>query len=945
MIKISKAASVALMAVLATASFAQRGWQGECISPDNDTPYSADYGTKSIRNQLIVAHSGVSGNVTYGGDGGPCYDPARQLDASGRFAFSMGDLGSVQSSFDDALALTTGAPADPVGDFCYAKILINGNTNATSELFGDGGLRVSYVGASKRYMISTWTTADVDVELEQKVIGNAVRMRWRMRNLAADTASLGLLWCAYVGMRTSFGAFDSTVFSNQANSALRTLSGIRKGFDSPSDNYIGYTVLDTSKPVRNERRYDSNNPKFPASVDFLFGQTEAYGMRVDNIAAAETPDANSADLFLIGNHGWFTGPGLIFGNNVRLNVFGDDPNNPNPREEADIFLNETSFVQRFSAVPVASGNTREIVHYVRANWGTADFVDPYTVVLDSPALLATDSDGTNGLTPNPFRFRAYIDNQYATLDREVQLRNVKLTIFLPDGITLAPGQTQQKTLATVDPNQVAFVEWSLRSDGLIIGDLPIRVTIEPTPGPVKSVTTTVRVSATPRLNLPAGANLVTIPYTFQDTGMDEVLGLQSGVDYQAFRWDPAVFGYLPATSVERGTGYWVVPLSDLGYRTLTNAGQPNDAPRGGLLVSLKQGWNLIGNPYSFPVRLSHLVLVSEDNPADSIPWIEAVNAGLIQSSLTYWNRDDALPNGGQYLYTQGAGDLLLPHRGYWVFSNTFKPMRIVWPPVFNEGLPDAGRSTENAFKQDDRRWRLQLSVRGQNGLDSQNFVGMLSDAKTAERNQVRKPPMAPRQKLELSIDGTMGGKPTRMAQAVTTRAGRQEWTVNVRAEEAGEYTLTWPNLASVPRGLRFRLTDVATGDTRDLRATTGYTFRMNDAGVRKLKVSVEVAGSSRPVIGNVLVTRPSRDNNAPVQVTYALSADALVTVRVLSSTGKEVFTVTRGRADNAGQNSVTWALRDSANRAVAPGVYRIEVIAETPGGDRVRKIVPVNVVR
>src|SRR5690606_18435405 len=111
-------------------------------------------------------------------------------------------------------------------------------------------------------------------------------------------------------------------------------------------------------------------------------------------------------------------------------------------------------------------------------------------------------------------------------------------------------------------------------------------------------------------------------------------------------------------------------------------------------------------------------------------------------------------------------------------------------------------------------------------------------------------------------------------------------------------------------------------------------------------VTVEQAGSSRPVIGNVIVTNDGRDvANSPITINYSLSADALVTVRVLSSTGKEVFTVTRGRSDSAGENSATWTLRDNANRAVAPGTYNVEISAETPNGERVRKIVPVNVIR
>ena len=120
---------------------------------------------------------------------------------------------------------------------------------------------------------------------------------------------------------------------------------------------------------------------------------------------------------------------------------------------------------------------------------------------------------------------------------------------------------------------------------------------------------------------------------------------------------------------------------------------------------------------------------------------------------------------------------------------------------------------------------------------------------------------------------------------------------------------------------------------------------VNPPGTRAFTLTLEPGGSSRPVIGNVLVSQPSGLRSSVMTISYALSADALVSVRILSATGKEIYTITRGRADDAGENTVTWALRDNANRAVAPGTYRVEILAETPNGERVRKIVPVNVIR
>jgi hypothetical protein len=937
---------------LAAAQAGTFGWFYECIDPENTQPYSSDYGTQRVSNPLIVAVDGLSGTVTYGGQNGPCYAPeSRQLAASGRLAFYVGSTGSLQTDFDNGMALTMGAPADPVGDFTYGKILKNGNTDADSVLYGNGGLAGFYVGASKRYMVTFWGDNDVFVEREVKVLGDAARIRWRIRNLRNESQSLGLLFACYPGMRTvTAGVRDSQDSTNQSNSLLSSATGVRKGLTP--DRYIGYTVLPTGRPVRNERRYDSSNPKFPSFAEFYFGQTEAYGMRIDNTTPPETPDATSADLFLIGNQGYFISPGLTWDNVVRLNVFLDPPSNPAPKEEADIFLSQTAFVQRFPARAVPPGGSVDIVHYVRSTWSTGSYSDPYTTVVDAPKLLSPDPDGVNGLSPNPMTIRAYVDNQYATLDREVDLINVNFTIFLPQGLRLAAGESQSKSIDRIPANQLDSVEWRVVADGRAYGSLKYRVRVEPTPGPSKTIEGTVRVSATPRLELRAGPNMVTIPYLFNDTSMESVLGLQNGTDYVAYRWEPDQFGYVPALTVERGTGYWIIPNNDLSFRELTGAKQPTDLTTGGLIVNLKQGWNLIGNPYPYAVPLSQLVLVAEDNPGDTLTWIDAVQAGYVQGSLSYWVRNASAPGGGSYAFTSGPEAFLEPHQAYWLFSNSFGFIRLSWPEVFLPGLPGAGRSPDRVepgsretWKQTDRNWRLQLSARSSTGIDPQNFIGVVADSKKARQLQVRKPPAAPRQNVEMYIEQALDGKPERMAHSYVTRQGRTTWDVKVKVREPGEVSLTWPNLPSMPRNVRLRLTDLATNESRDLRAVSGYTFRMSEAGVREFKVTAEIGGSSRPVIGSVLVTNDGRGPNSPVTLSYALSADALVTVRVISSTGREVHTLTRGRSDRAGQNSVTWALRDKADRAVAPGVYRFEILAETPQGERVRKTVPVTVVR
>jgi hypothetical protein len=959
------AASVAVPTALKAQG--TNGWFLECFDtgppdpPPPPYPYTEDYDTSGVGNQLISFRIGVSGSVELGdtGDpGGPCWSPARTLDAAGRFAFGSGPLGSVQTTFDNSLAFTMGFPRDPVGDFSYAMIAKGDDpTVVPTARFGDPGLNGIFVGASNNYLVALWADADVSVQLRVDAIGDAARMRWRLINQQAEVQGLGLWFGAYCGMRTrNAGVVDSNGF-NQAHSLLGTNTGIPK---LTPDNFIGHIQLPTLKPARNEKHFFRNRPGFPKFINIEFGQSESYGIRFDLDNSTNVPDQTPVDEFLIGNYGSFTSPGLLWNNVMRNRVFLGSYE----QESADIFLNETGIIEIFHQQPVQPGAFRDIVNYVKTAWSVGDYSPPYIALLDAPRLVAsTPNQGLNDRAPNPFTVRVYVDNKYAELDKEVDLQNVKFTISLPPGLSLANGETAVKTKARINSNVIDFVEWQVEADDVTFGVLPYSVKIEPVPGPTKVLTGTIVMSTTPRFDLKAGANMITLPWNFADTSFENIIyretvdgngnvvrtPLVEGQDYRAYYYAPDTKSYVQASSAERGRGVWLVLTSNQIDLVLNTANTPPDQASGGYLYNLRHGWNLIGNPYPYAVPISQIIAVAEDDPRVSFTWQDLVTQGFVSPSLAYWERSSDPNNaaGGTYRFTEGLDAVAEPHRGYWIYVSTFRPIRLLWPAVYIEGLPNSGRSNgSNGWQQTDKRWRLQIAARTHDSLDAYNYVGLIANTKEAQQWTLPKPPQAPGQKVQISFEESVDGQPTRLAQAITDRLGRKEWKVIVSAQEATDVTLTWPNLSTVPRNVRFRLTDKATNTTRDLRSISGYTLRMNEAGTRELILSMEPGSvATRAVIGNVIVSRPSRDPHAPVTISYALSSEASTTIRILSGAGKEVFVVTRGRADNAGQNSAIWALRDSADRAVAPGAYRVEIVAETQDGERVRKIVPVNVTR
>ncbi len=955
------------------------GWLYECIDPEQGTnAYSPppQLFIRRLGNRIVQWRLGIAGTVTYGGGPGPCYPSARTNESPGRMSFGAGADGSLQDTFDDDMAFTVGFPEDAAGDYAFARIQtqLAAEDAAESEVFGEGGLAGSFVLSSNRVIVALWNQAGrVAVRLQSRVIGDAVRLQWDLTNLAEEPNTMGVLFGAYTGMMTTgqgddkvdpgsrvFPADNVTTDWRQFGSNLITRRGpgVRK---RTAEGYRMYVDTGTTKPLRTEKNFIRSNPTFPSTVYFQAGQSAPYGLRIDNVPG-ENDDFTAANQIIIGNHAVEVseGTGVLRNYNMPQRLLGDlNPGDPLETglvlEDNDIALNEIAFAQRLVPETRAPGGTYRVVQYIRSPWGIADYRDPYTALVDAPTAIGTQTGGTNGLAVNPFRIVAYLDNQYAQTDREVDLRDVRVTLNLPTDGSLrlvadpndpnATVPTRTQIIPTIAANQIEAVEWWVEATGDVTGKVDYSVNFQPIPGPAKTLPGSITIAATPRIRLGEGPNLISLPWSFPDSSLDDITGLQGGLDYVAYTWDPDQGGYTLATTAERGRAFWIVPNNDLGFLTLTNAVAPSDTFQGGSFTTLRPGWNMIANPYSVGVPLKDLVAVAEEQNQEAFTWAQLIENGFVSSSLAFWDRLPSDPSSGSYRFTENSADVLLPQRGYWIFVNTFRPLRIVWPPVLLKNLPYSGRAASE-WRQTDKRWRLQLSARQGSMLDHQNFVGIASNSTDARILRMPEPPQAPQGSLQLAIEGqTANGQPQMLSRSFAERAGRQEWKVSVTSPESGEVTLNWPNINSVPRNVRLRLTDLATQTVRDLRVSNNYTFRMDQPGTREFKLQMEPGGASKAVIGNVVVSRPSRDRNAPFTISYSLSAEATTSIRVLSGAGKEVFTITRGRADRVGENTAVWAMRDNANRAVAPGSYRVEILAETPSGERVRKIVPVNVVR
>lgn len=944
-----------------------RGWYDLCRDPDNTTPLSDPYDLQFTESDLFSVFAGRDGTANLGREastGKPaiCFKP-HGFNIQGGFDFGL-PSGTIQANgADQEMALSGMWDLYPAREFSFFRLCDSTNLPAGSVLFGDGGYSFFYTGASKRYFVLgqdvTLGDGTFTAECRVRIVGDAAQFRWHFTNTGTTSSSIGVLFgCStFQILKQNPAGFNRRV----SHVSMNRLRPGESGDSVTSQGYIGYTATDTTRPLRLEQKFPNNVSGFPKWVKFLWSQSNPWGMQIDTQPDRLIyKDADSSDLVIVANRQTI----LRDDSSMNFNLFGDPTGNVLQNDieigveaEASDLPWGTAFVQRFPAKSIPAGGTQDIVHYVHLAHTQGYYFDPYTLVVDMPELVAWDANsGTTTGYPDTVKVGAWLDNQYAEVDKEVTLQNVRMTITIPDnsGLQLAPGETRVKNIGTISPNVMNKSAWNLVVDPTHPGLVNVQIQVEAFPGPVRTLNKVIRVAGSPTYTLNAGPNLLTFPYLANETSLDQSLvkneidpntgdyvKLRNGIDYVAYVWDASLRTYTPAQTIQRGVGTWIVPANgtNLDSVVLKQSNLPTDAENGGLIVGLRPGWNLIGDPYNVPIKLSELVGVDEADPQSSHSWAELVATNAVSGSVVYFD-------GTQYQFVAGPDAVLEPNRGYWVFVTTGAQLRLVYPPLFQIGQPGiTTRSKPFTFTNNDNQWRLQFAATSAHGSDSSTYVGVTRDVKNLNTLNVPKAPAAPNSSVEVAVLGTTKIGETRMAQAFSTTTQQSSWKLQVKSDKPGDVALTWPNLATLPRNVKVTLTDDATGETKDLRAISGYTVPFAQAGTRSFTVKASANGMARAVITSAVVNRSSRDANAPVQVSYTLSDSALVTVRILSASGQEVYTATRGRADNAGQNTVTWTLHDNANRAVAPGTYRVEIIAETTSGDRARRIVPVNVIR
>lgn len=745
----------------------------------------ADYSAVQVSNSYLKLIAGTAGSVD---NAGPYLNTT--INVSGWW--TLGSTGGdPETPVDNNSALLAGYPV-PWGAFTIIKV-----DDKAAIIYGssdNGSWQASPTNSARQVSITdSYLVKDTPILVTRsmKLLRDTVRVEFQITN--NDTAQHKVGLATYLD--TEYGA-DQVPNRRRGGPFYTALTG----------------------PIQNEQSLTGQNVP---DVIFGFDGLPDYNIATQCLLSGgelTTPDKVTTTV-----------PGHSMGD-----FWGFEP------IDAHEILDDSGLLLYWNQTAVPAGRSRApIVFYFGMGQATSDFNYPAVLAAQGPFAVkyerAADSS-VGDLTPNPFTVTGYVYN----LDPDVPLSQVQLQIALSPGLSLADGETSVKSVGAVGAQDEGSASWQVVADGSEPGALSYTISVVGFPLTSKSVTRTVNVPAVEARTFFGDTwEMVSVPFVGADPQPPALFGLGSAA-LRAIRFNPVTAVYEDVIASNPGEGFWFRPVQDVDV-TLQNATPVTNSSTQPYLITLKPGWNMIGNPYLYSSVWGRY-RVLKDPTKGSVPLKDAVASNWIRGTV-YWYDIEA----GDYGYSSSPFTAIKPWSGYWV--RALQSVVLVAPPADPVGglvtvssaasgssssATEAMMSLSGAGAAGREPWGIRLSATGSvDGRDTNNFVGEEAGASDGyDSRDVEKAP--PAGSLMLSVlNKTWGANSGRYARDVRATGPSKLWNCEVRSGVSQKVTLSWDTMKSLPKGTSLRLYDQATRRSVVMRPGGSYTFQA-DAGTPKL---------------------------------------------------------------------------------------------------------------
>lgn len=418
------------------------------------------------------------------------------------------------------------------------------------------------------------------------------------------------------------------------------------------------------------------------------------------------------------------------------------------------------------------------------------------------------------------------------------------------------------------------------------------------------------------------------------------LGIVDVNRWRMFRYDNSSSDYVEQGDgmffpIDQGQSYWLIVENEIkvGFAPDKCKSTPADHP---FEISLKPGWNLIGNPFAFPVDWSS-VTVNDSTIAEqsTVSW------------PTWWDWEASS-------YTSDRS-VLQPFGGCWVknFGNSIVTLAV--PPTQSEEPDKAGP----CLGEDD--WMLSLAVQSGPSRDSDNHIGSRKGAYSGwDLNDRSEAPMAPGYCVALAFlhddweshSGRFSSDIRENLSAVsemdTGQTADRWWNFDVAKNfaldsVADRVDLKVTGLETLPDNYQAILVDRELDRVVPLSSVDSYQYNLGHRDVVKkvadcrFAIYVGPPAGFDPTDGHV-APQPLRSRirtcypnpfNPSVVVRYELARSGSTKVEIFDVAGRRVRSLLDGN-QIAGVHELTWNGQTDTGMVAAAGQYFCRL--STPSG-------------